>query len=624
MIGENIPKNDNFNVVISGGGPVALASALEAIKAGKRVAIISERDIDLPNPEEQRMVFSRGQRIFLDEQTRYYLLKQFPPDFRNNPDDLKFFMNLTTNITIKVREIERFLYRRIDEERKKNNDIVEFFNKREVKDIDMENGNAIIGPSRKEQQSNASQRAIKFQYMIGADGAAHHAANKLNANPNSQDVIKYKDIPAPKHPYHAAVSVNIRGENGPLKLPRNQFIEVATKMDDEKTYLAGISLNRRKNDPDTIKCVFGGEIPKQLFDQIQQAKTEQQKKDVREDVIKHMKKVIAKELGVEPKDLAIDFRTMREFDEKKGVKREAHEAYQKAKSHILNLQAFETTLKRADKAHYEKNDHHFLLAGDAYRIPNYQFGHGLNHAFKHAQYIGEVVSGKISASEYDKRCHDLSKEIENPNWFLNKLKSLGNMILVSEGNKRPDRVRKQFSGLKNPQIAELIEPLNHYINTTSMLTGHKSSAKKLLAEIKKTDQRPWDVLLCVDAELRRVKNKSFPFNVGADNYRQSLETTYKLVKAAYLDEQRQMHMQAQLHSEAQKTLASSHSSTEFLDKFMHAPVRPHDSSVHKQAVVEQPSAVVKKKTNSEVTRKNENVVEETKGNQNRRPRSRTI
>src|ERR1700735_5057423 len=62
---------DSFDVVISGGGPVALASALEAIKLGKRVAIISDRDIDLStsSPEDQKTVFSRGQRIFLDEQS---------------------------------------------------------------------------------------------------------------------------------------------------------------------------------------------------------------------------------------------------------------------------------------------------------------------------------------------------------------------------------------------------------------------------------------------------------------------------------------------------------------------------------------------------------------------------
>jgi 2-polyprenyl-6-methoxyphenol hydroxylase-like FAD-dependent oxidoreductase len=192
---ESIPiqNPDKFDVVISGGGPVALAAALEAIKAGKRVAIISDRDIDLSqtHPDEQKMVFSRGQRIFLDEQSRYYLIKMFTSDYGNNPDDVKFFEHLTQDITIRVRDIERFLFRRIDDERKKNTNTVEFLNRREVKSIDMagtEGGSVKVGGSKK--NSDAKERELTFNYMIGADGAAHHSSDVLNAGLKEKDTVK--------------------------------------------------------------------------------------------------------------------------------------------------------------------------------------------------------------------------------------------------------------------------------------------------------------------------------------------------------------------------------------------------------------------------------------------------
>ncbi|MBX3708452.1 MAG: hypothetical protein KF702_01665 [Gammaproteobacteria bacterium] len=91
---EWVEETNEFDVVISGDGPVALAAALEAIKLGKKVAIIKNYFFSWPTN-------------FLDKQSRFYLLGMFPSNHETNEDDKKFFERLTTDITIRVRDIER-------------------------------------------------------------------------------------------------------------------------------------------------------------------------------------------------------------------------------------------------------------------------------------------------------------------------------------------------------------------------------------------------------------------------------------------------------------------------------------------------------------------------------------
>jgi hypothetical protein len=524
-------RDDQFDVVISGGGPVALASALEAIKLGKSVAMISDREIELKS-EDQKTVFSRGQRIFLDEQSRNQLLKLFPSHFKNNPDDAKFFEHLTNDITIKVRDIERFLFRRIDEMRQNDPKIIQFINNSEVKTIDLEKGEVTIGGSKKVANST-EQRTLSFKYMIGADGVRHHAVNILNQGLLVKNQIQYKKIPAPKHPYHASVIVQIKLKDGShIQLPPNQFIEVATKNKDGKKYVSGISLNRKGKDGRTVKCVFGGEVSKELFDKIQYHNKNsdiQAKANIKKEVTDYIAKVVANELGVDAEELDI------QFSQAKQSENSTYNQYQNSKAG-LSLQAFETSLMKANKAVYEANGHQFILAGDTYRIPNYQFGHGLNHSFQHAKFIGSMLEGKMNAKEYNQRCDHLSKAIEIANSFLNKLGQYGTKILLREGNKRPDRVRKQFSHFKNPYAIEVAAPIYQYLNTKALLCGHKTTAKRLLTAIKNSEQRPWDMMNCIGLELYKVKNRSSRFDIRALQYIKSLENAYKLAENNFICE----------------------------------------------------------------------------------------
>src|SRR5438094_7678828 len=110
---DNSPGGTKFDVMISGAGPVGLACAYEALKQNKKVAVITDRE----------MTFSRVQRIFLDENSRYYLMNMFPKTDIDqfDRDDFKFFKELTQSTTIAVKDIEKFLYKKITELSKHNN-----------------------------------------------------------------------------------------------------------------------------------------------------------------------------------------------------------------------------------------------------------------------------------------------------------------------------------------------------------------------------------------------------------------------------------------------------------------------------------------------------------------------
>ena len=256
----------DFDVVISGGGPAGLATALEAMKVGKRVMIISDRSIIEEKEEKGEKVFSRGQRVSLDENSRRYLLSMFPNSFAEGSDDDRFFATLTQDVTIQVKDIERFFVRRIREEQQKDKDkaSIEFMNNRTIDTVNMEQGQITVKGSAKD--PGAAKRDITFHHLIGADGAKHHAVNVVNGgNP----VIHYEKVPAPKHPYHASITFNITSKSGkPIKLSE-QYASVQTKVGSEH-YLAGLSLTeKKKGDSNEIKCVFSGEVSKDIFDKIQ-------------------------------------------------------------------------------------------------------------------------------------------------------------------------------------------------------------------------------------------------------------------------------------------------------------------------------------------------------------------
>lgn len=536
---------EEFDVVVSGAGPGGLAAALEAVYAGKRVAILSDRDIELETEDsvEAGMAFSRGQPIHLDASVRYRLLNLFPRDFLENPkkEDQEFLHLLQTDITIGIRHVERFLYRRLQEANATNpdNPKVAFFNQKEIKLLDMTKGEIWINDASAKKETKPRQ-CLGFKTIIAADGAKHHAVNKLNEKYHNQRdyPIQYHKVAGPDHPYHAAFALNVKRKDGQPITVNRQFVEVSTPnySRGKKFLLSGISFNKKKSDPNTVKCVFGGEIPELLnkafeqyalassgFNTVSHVLGHEMAENLKKHAIKTSKEtlqeyikhyagdIIAKELGIALEDLEITFRASRPEKIEQAKKSPIHEKYQASKNK-LNFTRFSNKAERASKAYYEENGRALLVQGDAYATPNYQYGHGANDALKHAFFIGEVLRGRATNEQYDDACHRLSEETRGTMKTLNRLNwlfQLGDRALLYFANKKPSQLIPLFQGIKNPAIVGALRPLNDYLANAYFASVTERSAIALRQKILDSDQLPATVKGILDQELQRVNKKWF-------------------------------------------------------------------------------------------------------------------
>ncbi|HSW93723.1 MAG TPA: hypothetical protein VLJ15_05120 [Gammaproteobacteria bacterium] len=511
---------NTFDVVVSGGGPTGLASALEAVYAGKRVAIVSDRDIALPLEKDK--AFSRGQPIHLDEGSRYRLLNLFPKDFQKNPnkEDTEFLNLLQTDVTIGTRHIERFLFRRLEEANKNpNKPAVTYFNRKEIQTLDVGRGRAIITDSN---NSASEPNYLQFKTLIAADGAKHHAVNKLNLSfeaAGKKQPIEYHPIAGPNHKYHASFALNIKRKDGkPINVKR-QFVETSHRSG-WKQLLAGISFNT-KTDQTTVKCVFGGEIPEYLNKAFDEYAKDGNAEKIKKKIISYAGNILAGELGLRLNEVDITFRESRPQKKEQAKKSSIHEQYQASKDK-LNFMRFGNRAERASKAYYEENGNVLLAAGDAYASPNYQYGHGANDGLRHAFFIGEVLRSKTySYDDYDHACHTLSEKTQGIMRWLNRLNvlfQLGDKLLLRVANQKPGRVLHPFEGITNPEIAGVIRPLNEYLSGFSLT---KSSAIALRKTIIESDQKIETVKKILAEEQKRVSKKWFSFG----KYKEMLEET---------------------------------------------------------------------------------------------------
>src|SRR5579872_6210952 len=175
----------NVDVLISGIGPAALACAWEALQQSKTVLIISNRKND----------FLRMQRALLPVKEIKYLYYMIPPSERSSMEkvDLQFFEEFLQHSSIAVKDIERFIMRRLSQYSLID---IGFRFESEISDIDLDNGQALI----------SSQEIVNFTYLIGADGVRHAAATTLN---KKEPFIQYNETERLGHRYHLSVHFNL-------------------------------------------------------------------------------------------------------------------------------------------------------------------------------------------------------------------------------------------------------------------------------------------------------------------------------------------------------------------------------------------------------------------------------
>src|SRR5438046_10751776 len=99
------------DVLISGNGPAALAVAFKAIKCCKSVLMVSDKKDE----------YLRVQRVYVDHYNRMRLLALSNADSILNEEDEKIIHSLIHNMTLQIKDIERYMKRRLNESNNKTN-----------------------------------------------------------------------------------------------------------------------------------------------------------------------------------------------------------------------------------------------------------------------------------------------------------------------------------------------------------------------------------------------------------------------------------------------------------------------------------------------------------------------
>jgi hypothetical protein len=376
------------DLLISGGGPGGLALAWYAAKEGKSVLVVTDRADDS----------IRVQRTILDQDSRAALLAMLPsvePD-QCSALDAAFIEELTQNLTVGIKDVERFIRRRIEElnlEAKK----VDFQFEAELAAADLSRGHARLKALSAEGKLEEDQ--VEFTHLGGADGITHHAANILNES--KELTVTYHPVLQLEHKYHVTCYLRMEKDDGSeLTLPDKPYhLMLLTETDESKEeggYIDILGFDQHsfeKLKHKAIKFNFVGELPKSLYDRIK-AKHPQAEADA----LSYIRKAVAhyfEENGLSSAGMQI---ALAKKSQKHGPKKDA-----------LKLLAFETDLQEASAAGHEIKGHYFLLLGDALRGAHYLFATGLNASLKQARWAGLVVNQGLDINGYNKLCGELSR-----------------------------------------------------------------------------------------------------------------------------------------------------------------------------------------------------------------------
>lgn len=381
-----------YDVVISGGGPAALAEAWEALQSGKSVLIVSDR----------KMEFTRVQRVSLYPENRRYFLDMLKDEkggvrelnSSSDKEDIKVVLELINSSTVAVKDIERFLKRRLDELKKYRLTYVEIS---QVSAINTKQG--ILNIESLEEKPKEQQ--FQFDYLVCADGNAHHAVNVLNQG-LIKPLITYTPMAKPTHLFHASAYVTIeRADEKKLELPNEQVVANSVG----STWILALDTHSKSYTTKKVKCFFGGEVPRSIFDSIKSRNLnlhDHSAKDHEERAMKHIQRTVQPFLQNINLNKGVDLKVQLVKPSKKyGDKKDK-----------LKLQAFKTEPYLASQAAIEIDGKIVMLSGDALGGANYQLGFGINNSFKHARRAGEVFRGKKTIAQYDKECRSISSSFD--------------------------------------------------------------------------------------------------------------------------------------------------------------------------------------------------------------------
>ncbi len=352
---KEVPQT--YELVISGMGPAALTVAYMAAFRGRKVLLVGDRSPDFVRVQGVRIDPFNSKTLLSWLRKELEEKKALIPDLVLHPEDLKFVEEMKMNSALALKDIERFLVRRLAYLNHKNPGLVNYLHHAQFVEADLETGQARVELSKPEKTS----LSLHFNYFIGADGPKHHAANIIQDG-ERKSLIQYEQRYHSEG--HAFAYFTVKGAQP--ELPEKNFL-----VDYEKNQLAVLSYNKRAADQGKLKCSLSAELPRALLPQDRNQPSLEEEEKIKQYLEARARKI----LNAQSKELDFEI----ENSKKHG----------KAKDKIKST-VFSVSVHRANQAAIcGKHSHRlFALVGETFQGANYQAGHGLNDALYCAIKLG--------------------------------------------------------------------------------------------------------------------------------------------------------------------------------------------------------------------------------------------
>ncbi|MDI9818239.1 MULTISPECIES: hypothetical protein [unclassified Legionella] len=331
------------------------------------------------------------------------LLSQIPHT-ADNIQDLKMLYSLEKDVAVSLKDIERYLKRRVDEAAEENKTNIDCLQHHQLQTVNLTDGVASVSSLQEIDQ----EKIVTFTYLVGADGTRHHALDLVNAG-FSPPLITHKKDEVEFHEHNVSAYIVVKRKDGlPLELPEiseqsgdeeiKALKEFYISKDGDLVYIFGIDKSSyAKSHNLSFKTNFVGEVPGGLIElDSDQRLTSTSKENILDSIKEKITNALV-EAGM--KEVELELLTVKP-SRKHGV----------AKDKVKFL-FFPTHLETAEKSAVCVNGHYFLLIGDAYRSSFYPLGHGAYDAISYGRYTQEVFQSNAIES-FNEVCAEIADKIQ--------------------------------------------------------------------------------------------------------------------------------------------------------------------------------------------------------------------
>ncbi|STX29511.1 Uncharacterised protein [Legionella beliardensis] len=413
-------KNLKNPIVIMGGGPSGLSTALAALSKGYDVLLVTEYPYSV-----------RTQNVFVkDKEARKILLSHVDP---NNADDVRFRDKFIKNDGIlAIQEVENFLLRKLKEFPNKTNHFIHL-DRRVAKLTEIDPSSSTVTLT----DINQNQHTIPYLHIVDATGNKREAfrlVHSKTADDISEPLVRLPHEAQGTATFHLDKEViekkypklqNKSGYTYKLNFKEEDIKELQLKFgwNHDRAPQVYIFANRAHT-----RLYVGGEIPGfytkiRLFDEANNRDIKAENALRREQIEAWCKHMVCKRFAIDPNDLYIkgDEAQPAEFQKQKEKFQKRHHldgplAEEAAKKqHQLSVTGFDLTLSRLKNPvqRLSANNQHWLVAvGDALQSPHFHLSHGISDGLTTGQQFAECLPPRDSdnlfnAEKFADYVHDL-------------------------------------------------------------------------------------------------------------------------------------------------------------------------------------------------------------------------